>query len=90
MIGCYMGITTNRQLSLEDRIRSITRTAQARNIDFDLCFISARSEWNSNWGEGYTRSTLEELLELIEEDMGNPVPAAPALPDDPDTNSWKL
>lgn len=85
-----MGITTNKHLSLEERIRSVTKTAQERNIDFDLCFISARGEWSSNYGEGYNRSRLEDLLELIEEDMRNPLPTPPALPEEPDPQSWKL
>jgi hypothetical protein len=84
-----MGITTNKHVTLEERIRSVTKAAQEKNADFDLCFIAARGEWSCNLGSGYTRSRLEDLLELIEEDIRNPVPETPSLPEDPEDVSWK-
>lgn len=85
-----MGITTNKHMTLEERFSSVVKAAQEKNVDFDLCFIAARSEWSCNLGHGYTRSRLEDLLEMIEEDIRNPVPEPPALPEEPEAVNWKL
>jgi hypothetical protein len=64
-----MGEVTNQPKSLEDRIRAVTEIAKQRNFDFDICYVAARQEWTTNWGEGLNRSRLEDLLEVVEEDM---------------------
>lgn len=85
-----MGVVTNVRKSLEERIQELTRVARNNNIDFDISFIAARGEWTSNWGEGYVRSNLVDLLELLEEDIRNPLPTPPVLPEEPEPVNWKL
>ncbi|MNG46954.1 hypothetical protein D3C79_48210 [compost metagenome] len=85
-----MGVTTNQPKSLEERVAAAVKAANERKVDFDICYIAGRAEWSTNWGEGYVRSNLSDLLELIEEDIRNPVPPAPDLPDEPEPAGWKL
>lgn len=84
-----MGETSNKPKTLEQRIAAITETAKRRNLDFDICFVAARQEWTTNWGEGIVRSKLEDLLEVIEEDIRHYVPPPPDLPDEPEETIWK-
>ena len=99
-----MGETTNQPKTLEERVQAAAKAAQDRNIDFDIWFIAARGEWNSNWSGDQPKATLGELLDVIEEEIRTTAeeliirdvepddpetPEPPSLPAEPKYQPWK-
>lgn len=64
-----MGQITNQPKTLEERVRAVTKAAQDRNVDFDIGYVAARSEWTSNWRDGLGYASLSDLLDVLEEDI---------------------
>lgn len=93
-----MGQVSNTPpITLEDRVKAITKAAKSNNLDLELWFSCTSQHWGSNYSEDI-RPDLGDLLALIEEDLRDfgvrhPVvmepPEPPVLPEEPAYKPWK-